>query len=219
MSFSRFLRKAALGCALTGLSIASAIAATARQSEPAPLPLGPARFRADIRNVKNSWDEIHDHGAATFFLARVYAELGEPQKALSLLRSCPWNEGFDPNGVGSFKALQANAEFEAIEARVHRRRPPVHRARVAFTVAARNLFPEGIAAETARPEGRAALTAMGTAICGGDTRVYRSSAARLRSSSACWAGDVWCFSARSRYFRACARSPSEACKSAYAASA
>jgi len=150
MSCSTFLHDVALGCALTGLAIASAIAANTRQAEPAPLPLGPARFRADIRSVKNSWDEIHDHGAATFFLARVYAELGQPQKGLSLLRSCPWNEGFDPNGVGSFKALRANAEFEAIEARVHRRFPLVHRSRMAFTVAARDLFPEGIAADPGR---------------------------------------------------------------------
>lgn len=150
MSFSAFLRDVALGCALTGLSIASAIAATARQSEPAPLPIGPARFRADIRNVKNSWNEIRDHGAATFFLAQVYAELGKPQEALSLLRSCPLDEGFDPNGVGSFRALQSNAEFRAIEARAHRRFAPVHRARVTFTVEERDLFPEGIAADPAR---------------------------------------------------------------------
>ncbi|MGH8199882.1 MAG: hypothetical protein ACREVO_05885, partial [Steroidobacteraceae bacterium] len=99
MSFSAFLRNVTLGCALTGLSIASAIAATARQSQPAPLPIGPARFRADIRNVKKSWNKILDHGAATFFLAQVYAELGKPQEALSLLRRCPLDEGFDPNGV------------------------------------------------------------------------------------------------------------------------
>jgi len=112
--------------------------------------MGPERFRADIRTVKDSWDEIHDHGAAAFFLAQAYAALNEPQEALSLLRNCPLDEGFDPNGVGSFKALRANAAFRALEARVHREFPPVHHARVAFTVAETELFPEGIAADPAR---------------------------------------------------------------------
>jgi hypothetical protein len=148
--FPTFRRNVALGCTLASLAIASTMAAVPQPSEPATLPMGPARFRADIRTVKSSWDEIHDHGAAAFFLAQAYAELGEPQEALSLLRSCPLDEGFDPNGVGSFKALQANAEFRALEARVHREFPPVHHARVAFTMADTELFPEGIAADPAR---------------------------------------------------------------------
>lgn len=146
-----FLRYVALGCVLAGLAIGSAtFAAGARQSAPMPLPIGPERFRADIRNVRNAWSEIRDHGAATFFLAQVYAELGEPREALSLLRSCPWDEGFDPSGVRSFRALRANAEFRAIEARVQRRMPAVHHAMVAFTVEESDLFPEGIAADPAR---------------------------------------------------------------------
>lgn len=144
------LRPVALGCALTVFSIAAAVAATSRQNAPAALPPGPARLRADIHNVEGSWDRVDDHGAARFFLAQVYAALGEPHEALAQLRRCPWSEGFDPNGVGSFKALQANAQFRAIEARIHRKFPPVHRARVAFTVKESDLFPEGIAADPAR---------------------------------------------------------------------
>ena len=151
MRFSAFRRNVALGCALTLYSIVSATTpAMARQNESAALPMGPMRLRADIRSVKTSLDVIQDRGAATFFLAQVYAQLGEPQEALSLLRTCPLDEGFDPNGVGSFNALLSNAEFRSLVARVHRRLPPVHRARVAFTVAERALFPEGIAADPAR---------------------------------------------------------------------
>ena len=150
MSSSASRRKVTLSYALTWCSIVAAMAASALQNESATLPMGPARLRADIRSVEDSSAEIHDRGAATFFLARVHAELGEPRQALSLLRHCPLAEGFDPNGVGSFKALHANAEFRALEARVHRRFPPVHHARVAFTVTEKDLFPEGIAADPIR---------------------------------------------------------------------
>ena len=122
----------------------------AQQNDPAVLPVGPARSLADIRSVERSLDEVADRGAAIFFLAQLRAETGEPQKALALLKKCPLDEGFDPDGVESFKTLQSNAAFRALVGRVHRKYPPVHRARRAFTVADRELFPEGIAADPAR---------------------------------------------------------------------
>ena len=63
-----------------------------QQNEPGgALPIGKARFSAEIRDVESSLPEISDRGAATFFLARLYANLGDSQKALTLLNGS--NEG------------------------------------------------------------------------------------------------------------------------------
>lgn len=119
-------------------------------ADAAALPIGPARFRADIRNVESSLPKIADRGAANYFLAWLYAHLNEFQKSLELLKQCPLDEGFDPSGVDDFQPLESNAGFQALVARVHRRYPPVRHARVAFTIAQNDLFPEGIAADPAR---------------------------------------------------------------------
>jgi len=111
------------------------------------LPLGRARSQAEIRAVESSLPEISDRGAATFFLAGLYANLGNSQKALTLLKECPIEEGFDPGGVPAFRSLESNNEFRELVARVHRRYPPVHGAHVSFAVAETDLFPEGIAAD------------------------------------------------------------------------
>lgn len=111
------------------------------------LPVGPERFRADIRSVERSLASISDRGAANYFLAWEYAHIGELHKALVLLKQCPLREGFDPSGDEAFNKLEANPEFRALIRRVHSQYPPVHRARVAFTIAQRDLFPEGLAAD------------------------------------------------------------------------
>lgn len=114
---------------------------------PPPAPVGNAQFRADIRKVEALLPTISDRGAAQFFLAWLYAHLAEFQKSLSLLKQCPLNEGFDPSGVDRFKPLGSNPEFRNLVARVHRKYPPVHRARVALTIPESDLFPEGLAAD------------------------------------------------------------------------
>lgn len=139
-----------LGCVTLLCSAAAAAMAIAQQSAPAALPIGPARFRADIQSVQRSLPRIRDRGAATFFLAWAYAHLGNLQKSLALLKQCPIEEGFDPSGVDAFQPLKSNAEFRGLVERVHRQFPPVHGARVAFTIGDSELFPEGIAADAAR---------------------------------------------------------------------
>lgn len=114
------------------------------------LPIGPERFRADIRSVERSLPNIPDRGAADYFLAWLHAHLNEWPQALALLKQCPTAEGFDPGGVDDFHGLEANPEFRALVKRVHDEYPPVHHATVVFTIAQTDLFPEGLAADTGR---------------------------------------------------------------------
>ena len=127
-----------------------AIQQEAQQNAPAALPVSAARFRADIRSVENSLPQIADRGAAMFFLAWLHAHLNEWRQAMSLLKQCPLDEGFDPSGVAAFHGLEQNPEFRELVARVHQRFPAAHRAHVAFTLPARDLFPEGLAADAER---------------------------------------------------------------------
>ncbi|HZR04463.1 MAG TPA: hypothetical protein VFA61_01390 [Candidatus Udaeobacter sp.] len=121
------------------------------QQTPAPTnPVSPetATRRAEIQKVEESLPKIADRGAALFFLARRYAQLGDSDRALSLLKECiSRDEGFDPAELPQFEPLHSNAAFHAIAEEVRRRRSPVHHARVAFTLSENDLFPEGIAAD------------------------------------------------------------------------
>ncbi|HEV3063290.1 MAG TPA: hypothetical protein VGY48_33905 [Vicinamibacterales bacterium] len=80
-------------------------------------------------------------------MAWLHAHVNDYQEALTLLKQCPLDEGFDPSGVERFKPLETNPEFRALVDRAHRRYPRVHQARVAFTVRKSDLFPEGLAAD------------------------------------------------------------------------
>lgn len=130
------------------------IRALARQQTatpaPAPAPIGNDRFQGDIRAVEAQLPTLSDRGAAHFFLAWLYAHLGQYQQSLALLEQCPLEEGFDPSGVERFKPLESNPEFRELVARIHRRYPPVHTARVALTISEKDLFPEGLAADVAK---------------------------------------------------------------------
>lgn len=60
-------------------------------------PVGPERFRADIRAVRSLLPTISDRGAAQFFLAWLYAHLKDYDETLTLLKECALDEGFDPS--------------------------------------------------------------------------------------------------------------------------
>lgn len=121
---------------------------SSRQDQPSSaLPMGEELSRAEIHSVERWLPEIPDRGAAYFFMASLYASLGDSQKALALLKQCPIEEGFDPGGVREFRSLESTAEFRGLVARIHQRYPPVHSAHVAFTVPESDLFPEGLAAD------------------------------------------------------------------------
>ena len=118
---------------------------------PAQISAETATRRAEIRKIEESLPKIADRGGALFLLARRYAQVGELDKSLSLLKECvAMDEGFDPNAAPQFKPLQANPEFQQLVEQVQRRYPPVHRAHVAFTVSEMDLFPEGLAYDSGK---------------------------------------------------------------------
>ena len=121
----------------------------AQQSAPAPVPPAESqKIRSDIQAIEALPQEFPEHGAALFFLARLYARLGELQKAMMLLKECvALDQGFDPGAARGLRVLQDNAKFQELVEQARRRYPPVHQARVAFTVRDKDLFPEGLAVD------------------------------------------------------------------------
>ena len=118
-----------------------------------PSPTAPAdadNVRAEIRSLESILPKVPDRGATLFLLARRYAHLGDLEKALALLKQCTaLDAGFvpDPNQSPSLRPLETNREFRELLAQARGRYSPVHRARVAFTVSAKDLFPEGLAVD------------------------------------------------------------------------
>src|SRR4030095_2186926 len=110
-----------------------------------------AMRHAEIQAVEKSLPKIADHGAALFFLAKRYAQIGDLDKGLALLKECiALDQGFDPSEAPQFEALRSDPEFQALVERVHQRYAPVDRARVAFTISETDLFPEGLALDVDR---------------------------------------------------------------------
>ncbi len=142
-----------IACAL-GVPFAQHSTRTApKQASPAglPQPTDAEEVRAEIRAVEDVLPRIPDRGAALFLLARRYAHLGDVQKALSLLKQCmAVDAGFDPEPgeSPSLRQLVPNQEFQQMLEEARRRYPPIHNARVAFTVPTKDLFPEGLAVDT-----------------------------------------------------------------------
>jgi hypothetical protein len=121
----------------------------AQQNSTAPpgAPPDAPRVRAEIQRIADALPKIRDRGAALYLLAKDYAHLGELQKALTLLRECiSLDEGFDPTDSPALEPLHPYPEFRELVERV-RRYPPVHTAHVAFTIAEKDLFPEGLAVD------------------------------------------------------------------------
>ena len=107
--------------------------------------------RAQIQKVEESLPKIADRAAALYFLARRYAQVGELEKSLSLLKQCiALDAGFDPSEEPQFQPLRSNAEFKVLAEQARDRYPPVHHARVAFTISEPDLFPEGMVADPDR---------------------------------------------------------------------
>ncbi|HXL21344.1 MAG TPA: hypothetical protein VOA78_02670 [Candidatus Dormibacteraeota bacterium] len=119
-------------------------------------PPNSARFRDEIKIVEGLMSAsprsgFADRGAALYFLADRYLQLGDRVKALVLLQRCvTLDEGFDPTDDPTFVSLKNDAAFRQLVEQVRRRYPPVHRAHVAFTLAQKDLFPEGLAVDTAK---------------------------------------------------------------------
>src|ERR1700758_5070535 len=119
-------------------------------------PPNSAQLRDDIKTVEGLLSAsprsgFVDRGAVLYFLADHYLRLGDRAKALALLKECAaLDEGFDPTDDGNFVPLKDDTGFRQLVEQVRRRYPPVHRARVAFTLAQKELFPEGLAVDPAK---------------------------------------------------------------------
>jgi hypothetical protein len=104
--------------------------------------------RSEIQTVENLLPTLPDRGAAMFFLASHYARLGDSTKALARLKECiSLHEGVDPTNDPAFKSLRSSPQFEQLLQQIQHDYPPVHRARIVFTVQQADLFPEGLAAD------------------------------------------------------------------------
>jgi len=162
----------AIGCAIVACG-ASALVGTSGAMNHAPTSTDPSSFlrvpgqqntaqvapavpadadqvRAEIRAVEEVLPKIPDRGAALFLLARRYLHLGAFEKAMQLFRECvALDAGFvpDPSRYPSLRGMASNAEFRQLFEHARSRYQPVHKARVAFTVPAEDLFPEGLAAD------------------------------------------------------------------------
>ena len=133
------------------LSLYSWSRSTLPQQSPPAQPGAPPHaetMHSEIHAIEALPQQFPEHGAALFFLARIYARLGELQKAMVLLKDCAaLDEGFDPGAERGLQVLKDNAEFQELVEQARRRYPPVHRARVAFTVPNADLFPERLAVD------------------------------------------------------------------------
>ena len=107
-----------------------------------------SRFEAEIQKIEQLLPKIPDRGAALYLLSRRYAQIGNLQKALALLKECiSLDEGFDPSESHAFDRLHDNAEFRNLAERARSLSRPVHRAHLAFKLQEKDLFPEGLAAD------------------------------------------------------------------------
>jgi hypothetical protein len=114
-------------------------------------PSAEARFRPIIRQIERVLPTLTDRGAGLFALTRLYAQVGDKQKALALLKeSLTTDEGFDPSGSEMLAPLRSNPEFVRLAEQARKRYPAVHNANVAFTVPEKDLFPEGLAYDPAK---------------------------------------------------------------------
>lgn len=120
----------------------------AQQSSP---PSADDHYRPIIQRIEGALPSLADRGAGSFALARLYAQVGDTQKAIALLKkSLATDQGFDPSGSEMLAPLRPNSEFAELSAQAHKRYPAVHKAKVAFTVPDEDLFPEGLACDPAK---------------------------------------------------------------------
>ena len=122
--------------------------ASAQDSSPASAE---ARYRPIIQQIEEWLPTLVDRGAGLFALARLYAQVGDTPKALALLKeSLATGEGFDPSDSEMLAPLRSSPEFAALAQQAQKLYPAVHQAKVAFTVPAKDLFPEGLAYNPAK---------------------------------------------------------------------
>ena len=124
------------------------LCALSQQSSP---PSAEARYRPMIQQMEQMLPTLDDHGAGLFSLARLYAQIGDRQKAFALLKeSLATGEGFEPSGSEMLAPLRSSPEFARLAEQAEKRYPIVQKAKVAFTVPEKDLIPEGLAYDPVR---------------------------------------------------------------------
>jgi hypothetical protein len=146
----------------TGASVQSASQQGISPAAPPTSPSAPsespnlARLRDEIKIVEGLLSTsprsgLADRGAALYFLADRYLQLGDRVKTLALLQECvALDKGFDPTDDPEFAPLKNDTAFRQLAEQLRQRYPSVHRAHVAFTLAQKDLFPEGLAVDTTK---------------------------------------------------------------------
>jgi len=137
----RFVRGVAAAGLVGGLAFGEA-----PTPAPTPSPERVARLRAEVAELEALLPSVPDRGAVLCSIARNLADSGDLPGALARLKQCvELDEGFDPSVSPRYGKLHGNPEFDALVARAREKFPPVSRARLAFTVAEKELIPEGLA--------------------------------------------------------------------------
>ena len=102
--------------------------------------------RTEIATLESLLPRVPDRAVVLYFLAQDYAQIGDQQKAIALLKeSIAAREGVNPAHDATLRSLQENPDFRALVAEAERQYPPVHKARTAITLPEKDLLPEGIA--------------------------------------------------------------------------
>jgi sugar lactone lactonase YvrE len=108
------------------------------------------KYLAEVQRLERTLPDVVDRGAALYLLARRYVQLGDRERALSLLLEClSRGQGFEPD-VPAFQSLQTDSRLAALTGQFRRDHPPVHHAHIAFSVPRPDLFPEGLAYDRGR---------------------------------------------------------------------
>ena len=106
------------------------------------------QLRKEVRTILALSSQVPDRGAVFYYLAVDYALLGDSRKAISYLQQCTHlREGFDPAEDPAFESLRAEPEFQSLVRQVLSEFPKKHSASWAFSVAQKDLIPEGLAVD------------------------------------------------------------------------
>jgi hypothetical protein len=101
--------------------------------------------KTEIATLESLLPKIPDRPVVLYFLAQDYAQTGNQQKALALLKEAiAAGEGINPADDATLRSLHANPDFRALVAKAEQQYPAVHRARTVFTLPEKDLIPEGL---------------------------------------------------------------------------
>ena len=107
--------------------------------------------RTEIATLESLLPKVPDRAIVLYFLAQDYAQIGDQQKAIALLKeSITAREGVNPAHDAAFRSLHENPDFRALVAEAERQYPPVHRARTVITLPEKELIPEGLASDDSK---------------------------------------------------------------------